>query len=69
MKKLAAHLAIAIAIFLAAGPLPAACLNDYNNNLRVCDQYFCPYGAFTCAGCYGDAVAGYYGCILNRTMD
>jgi hypothetical protein len=61
--------ALLIVLFLAAASqLSAGCLSVYNNSLLDCDAYYCPNGFFTCTGCYGDALAGYYSCIGRQAV-
>lgn len=59
----------AVAIIALAFSSNAGCLSQYNSALYRCDYAFCPNGALTCAGCYADALGGYYHCVLNLTMD
>ena len=62
-------IALVATISLVPAELAANCLSDYNHNLYVCDVAYCDNGVFTCLGCKTDALTGYYGCVLDATMN
>lgn len=66
MKR--ARILVVSLLLAAATQLSAGCLNLYNNALNDCDAYYCPNGFFTCSGCYGDALADYYGCVGRQAV-
>jgi hypothetical protein len=68
MKKTMRAVVLALLTLSAVSQANAGCLNMYNNQLRVCDQYYCPNGTFTCLGCYADALTDYYGCIEQQSV-
>ncbi len=54
---------VAVVISLSALSVYGACLSEYNQDLYGCDST--GYGFFTRQGCRADALASYYGCLLE----
>jgi len=66
MRNLARAIVLSTSIMVTANFASAGCLSQYNNYLYICDKYACPNGFFTCAGCYADALAAYWGCVEEQ---
>ena len=67
--KLLRRILLSAALLAGSVPTFGQCLSEYNQALYVCDQYFCDNGVFTCLGCKSDALTGYYGCVLDASMN